>query len=276
MESNVGYISIVNTLVWTVPLVIAVWMLVVKKFKFRHFIAGILSYMLVYVVQQLLLAAVSLSVGNIIGENLTAVVAVYAIAIPPVAVLGTYFIYKRVLDEKNWYYTVGYGLGFGYASVIAEIGMKLFGNMLMAVMITDGDTSGFTGEQLEVYKSAEKIIRSQSGDFYIYVGMAAVMIFAVGVVNALLIRKSNENGKRFPMLVAYALYTVMYTLFTMVVYAGINKFVVILLIVAVIAFSVYYLTKSYDAQDTETEYVSRPSPLLGRNTDRRYRTKRKK
>ncbi len=271
-----GYISIVNTAVWVIPLVIAVWMLIKKKFKIKQFVAGIFSYMLVYIVQQLLLTAVSLPFGKLAGESVFAAVAVYAIAIPPAAVFLVYFIYKRVLDDKSWYATVGFGLGLGYATIIGELGMKLLSNMFTAIMITEGYVSELTGEQLEIYKDAEEIMKSQTGSFYVYVGIAALMLFIATIVNALLLRKYDENRKKTPLFVAYIISVVTAALFASAVYAGTESIVLILLMTALMFFCAYYLTKSYDAQDIETEYISRPSPLLGSDMEKRYKTKKKK
>lgn len=275
-NSILGYISVVNTAVWVIPLVVAVWMLIKKKFKIRHFVAGIFSYMPVYIAQQLLLIAVSLPFGKLAYENTAAAVAVYAIAIPPAAVFLVSFIYKRIIDDKNWYPTVGFGLGLGYATVVGELGMKLLSNMFTAIMITEGYVSELTGEQLEIYENAEKIMKNQTGSFYIYVGIAALMLFVSAIVNVLLIRKHDENGKKFPLLFAYILSVANSVLFAIAVYAAVESIAVILLMTALMVFDVYYLTKSYDAQDIETEYISRPSPLLGRNIDKRYKTKKKK
>lgn len=274
MDNTVlGYISTVNTAVWIIPLIIIIYMMIKKKIKFKQIIIGILSYMMLYVVQQLLLIAVSLPFGKLITENTAAAVAVCAVAIPPVAVFGTYLIYKRIVEDKSWYAAIGYGLGFSYASVIAELGLKLLSNMFMAVMITESRASEFSGEQLEAYKNAEAMLKSQTGSFYICVGIAAVMIFIFNIVNVLLLRKTAESGKKFPITVSYVLYTIMFTLFAMSVYAGIESFAVIIPMAAVIAFSVYYITKSYDAQDMPSEYISRPSPLIGRKIDKHYRKK---
>lgn len=269
-----GYISSVNTAVWIIPLVIIVYMLIKRKFKFRQLVMGILSYMMLYVVQQLLLTAVSLPFGKLVGDNTVIAVAIYAVVVPPVAVFGTYLLYKRVIEDKGWFGAIGYGLGQSYALIISELGMKLLSNMFMAVMITDGGASGLSGEQLEVYKNAEAMLKSQTGSFYICIGIAAVMIFIFNMVNVLLVRKTEESGKKFSIILSYVLYTLMYTLFTISAYAGMENLIVIILMIGVIAFSVYYLTKSYDAQDTSDEYISRPSPLLGRNTDKRYRKKK--
>lgn len=277
MNGNIlGYISTVNTAIWTIPLVISIWMLIKKKFKFKYFVAGIFSYLAVYVIQQLLLIAVSLPLGKIANDNLVGAVAVYATAIPPAAVFGTCYIYNRVVEDKSWYTAIGYGLGLGYATLISELGMKLLSNMFMAFMIIDGDVPEMSAEQLKIYQNAENMLKTQTGGFYISVGFAAVMIFAATIVNVLLLRKYNESKKKFPLLLSYALYVCMYALFTVAVYAAIENLAVIILMTAVIIFSIYYLTKSYDAQDTETEYISRPSPLLGRNIDKRYKTKKKK
>lgn len=275
MENNIlGYITVVNTAVWVIPLIVTVFMLIKKKFKFKSFFMGLLTYIALYAVKQILLTAVSLPFSGVVGDSIALGVTIYAISVPPVMVLGTYFMYKKLDIGNEWFETVGYGIGFSYASLIAELGIKLFGNMLMAVMISEGNMSGLEGEQLEAYKNIKAVFEAQSVNFYISIGIAAVMIFVSNMVNLLLLRKYSDCGKKFPIVFAYILYTVMYALFTIAVYVGIEHWIVMVLMAAVTVYSVYYLTKSYDMQEIDTEYVSRPSPLLGRNVAKRYKKRK--
>ena len=259
--------SVLSFLVF-IPLILILYLTITKKMKLKPILLGVVTYMLIYIVTQLLFPLVNLITGGLLTSHFAASLIIVGILTPLLTQFFTYFVFQRLLpDNREWTDGAGFGLGLGVAWVIATIGVSVFFTMTFRLAMLDGSfdahVAALTQEEAQQFFNTRDQLAQTPLMNFVLVGIAGLCAMVVHTaMSILMLAGIRKNSKKF-MLAALVSNLILYVPFYLATGMVVNYWCEgILLVLAGLA--VFYIIRSCDMPDDDEPYQSRPSPLLNR------------
>ncbi len=272
----VNFLAAVFSFAVFTPIIIILYLTISKKLSTKPVISGILSFMLIYIITQFFLVA--LSKTGLAAANPAIAVSLWGIFMGIAAVFVIFFIQKKVVPDSDFRDSLGIGLGLGTVWMLSTVGPVLFFSLMMAITIVSGgaNPADMTAEALEAYNQAKANFESKAPLDYILLSAGGISLLVVMMsISVMIFEYIKTTDKKFLIYTTAAAIAVIVPFIFAAELGIVNIYVQICMLVLAAGAIWFMVYESKKYPSAETTPFSRQSPLEGRDFTGRIKKRKK-
>ncbi len=262
-------LSIIFSLIVSIPVIAVVYLLITKKISFKSVLLGVLAYFTTAATARILIFLITLLSGGMISENFIAAVTTASVITPLSLQFSIWYFYSKIIRKDIAVCdSLGIGLGTAVFWLLATVGTTLFFSIAMGLVFSgeESELAAMTPETVESYNIAKEEFMSRSVSDYILLAVTGFSLVIGTLANFVMNFEYTQTREKKTLLGALLIEIAVYLPFVLAHEAGIVNMYLSGFSIIVASVSIWLILEvlgKYNFLEPPADHL--PSPLEGRN-----------